>query len=317
MTRVELTNEPCTNCGGTDFVILFTGRDYLHGLGGEFSIIQCSNCEVNTIHPRLSAEESEKYYPDDYLSFPIAIEDEISKIKKFDRWYGREKKCQAIIKRVQKPGRILDVGCATGIFLSGMKRHGWECHGVEPSAFAAKYAKDRFQIDVFQGYLEDVGYDKNYFDVVTLWDVLEHIPDPVSTLLKISKLLKPNGLLVLNLPNAASWERSIFGKYWVGWDIPRHFTIFTPTTITALLSHSNFSVNEIVSFTSGHGALVLSVNFMLTGINVAPWAQRVFLGILRSYIARLITFPGFRIAERFNKSSFMTIFAQNKPSTND
>jgi 2-polyprenyl-3-methyl-5-hydroxy-6-metoxy-1,4-benzoquinol methylase len=309
--------EPCIQCGCTDFITLHTGSDYLYGNQGVFSIDQCLKCQLITIHPRLSAEESEKYYPEHYLSFPIAVEDEKSKFKKIDRWYGREKKCQEIIKRTSKPGRILDIGCATGIFLSGMKLHGWECYGVEPSGFAAKYAKERFQMDVYNGYLEDAKYPDNFFDVVTLWDVLEHISDPINALLKISKILKPDGLLVINLPNAASWERFIFGKYWVGWDIPRHYTFFTPQTIRALLKQMNFSVNEIMSFTSGHGALVLSISFMLTGEKVDPWIKKTTLWMLKSYIARIITYPGYRLMQKWNKSSFMTIFAQKDELINN
>lgn len=300
----------CVYCGSKEFRTLHPGRDRLHGLEGKFSVDSCAACGLISVHPRLTLAEVDKYYPTNYVSYPTAIEDEKSWLKRMDRTYGREKRCHAVMKRCGNTGRILDIGCATGIFLHGMKQHGWECYGIEPSAFAAQYAHERFQLNVFQGYLEESSFPEASFDVVSMWDVLEHVADPASTLAQIARLLKPDGWLVLTMPNADAWERHIFGENWVGWDVPRHFNIFTPKTITNQLNPSNFAVREIVSFTGRHGALVLSVQFCLADKNIPGWLKTGLIKVMQSLVMRAFTYPFYIVADRLNRSSIMTIFAQ-------
>lgn len=306
------SQDACVICGGVEYTTLYPARDRLHGIPGEFKLDECVSCGLITVHPRLSRKDSEKYYPSDYISFPLAIEDEKSWIRRVDRKYGLEKRCQAIIKRTNSPGRILDIGCATGIFLSGMKKHGWECYGIEPSGYAANYANKRFQINIFHGYLEESNFPAAFFDVITLWDVLEHLQDPVASLEHIHRLLKPGGMLVASLPNANAWERTWFGENWIGWDVPRHYNIFTPKTINLLLSKCNFETKEITSFTGRHGALVLSVGFLLSDKNISPRNTQIILTILRSFLARAVTYPFYALADALNKSSIMCVFAKTK-----
>ncbi|HQF61512.1 MAG TPA: class I SAM-dependent methyltransferase [Anaerolineaceae bacterium] len=303
----------CVNCGGCHFKKLHPGRDRLHRLPGEFSVDECLSCGLITVHPRLSLEESSKYYPSDYVSYPVAVEDEKSRFRRWDRWYGREKRCRAIIKRVGSPGRVLDIGCATGIFLSGMRQHGWECYGIEPSEFAANYARRRFDLEVFQGYLENAPFPLGHFDLITLWDVLEHLPDPVTSLAQIRQLLKPDGWLVLSLPNASAWERRWFGEYWVGWDVPRHYNTFEPRTIKHLLEKCGFSIREIASFTGRHGAMLISLEFLLADKKISPRAKTIILRLMRSIVARAFTLPFYGLADALNRSSVMNVFAQITP----
>ncbi len=304
-------NFECKRCSSTDFILLHPGRDRLHGITGKFTVDKCKNCGLIAVHPPLSLGQIEKYYPSDYVSYPIAIEDEKSWFRKFDRKVGVNKRCDAILKRVgSKRGRILDIGCATGIFLNRMKQRGWDCYGVEPSDFAADYAQKRFSLDVFHGYLDDSLFEDSFFDVITLWDVMEHTPDPLDTLRTISRILKPDGLLVITTPNANAWERSLFGKYWAGWDVPRHYHVFTINTIKDLLNQASFCIKEIISFTGGHGAFVISLQFVLSNKRLPTWVKKMILVIFRSIPCRMIAYPYFAIAGRLNRSSIMTVFAR-------
>jgi len=106
-------------------------------------------------------------------------------------------------------GSLLDVGCATGSFLSLAKAKGWRCSGVEVSAFAAAQARERTGCEVFCGKLEDAPFADGSFDVITMWDLLEHLPDPLQGLEKARRLLKPNGLLLVNTPNENSLLRRV------------------------------------------------------------------------------------------------------------
>ena len=300
---------PCKCCSGTEFIYLFPGKDRLHGLPGEFKVEECKQCGVIATHPQLSSKEVEKYYPENYLSYLSAIEDERYWFRKIDRQFGVEKRCRAVIKRSGKAsGKVLDIGCATGVFLNGMKQHGWKCYGIEPSNFASEYATNRFGLNVFHGYLEDGFFEDNFFDVITLWDVFEHLSEPVETLHIISKILKPGGLLVITTPNANSWERKIFGKYWAGWDVPRHYHVFTPNTLQALLNPMGLREFKIKSFTGMQGSLVISLRFLLGESKLPFWIKQFLISFSQSLISRILLYPYFYIANRFNSSTSMTIF---------
>lgn len=294
--------------------MLFEGRDRLHGQGGNFTIVECASCGLIYLDPRPDSTEIDRYYPEDYISYPKAIEDESSKFRKLDRRYGLYKRCNEVIKRTGKAGRILDVGSATGIFLYGMKQRGWETFGVEPSHHAAEFARKRFNLEVVEGYLEEAHFESGYFDVVTLWDVLEHVPSPRETLKEISRILKPNGWLVLSLPNPNSWERKWFGKHWAGWDVPRHFHIFNQNTLTRYLQTADLKLVEISSFTGRHGVLVLNIQFWLTDLRLPPTVKKWILGVSKSLPARILTYPFYNVADRLNKSSIMAVFAQKQRS---
>ena len=106
-------------------------------------------------------------------------------------------------------GSLLDVGCATGSFLSLAQARGWRCSGVEVSAFAAARARERTGCEVFCGKLEDAPFDPGAFDAITMWDLLEHLPDPLQGLEIARRLLKPSGLLLVNTPNENSLLRRV------------------------------------------------------------------------------------------------------------
>lgn len=304
---------PCKCCSGTEFIYLFPGKDRLHGLPGEFKVEECKYCGVIATHPQLSLKEIENYYPEDYISYPPAIEDEHSWFKKIDRQFGVEKRCRAVIKQSGKAsGKVLDIGCATGVFLNGMKEHGWECYGIEPSDFASEYAINRFDLNVFHGYLEDGLFEDDFFDVITLWDVFEHLFEPVETLHIIAKILKPGGLLVITTPNANSWERKIFREHWAGWDVPRHYHVFSPNTLQALLNPMGLRAFKIKSFTGMQGSLVISLQSYVKEMKWPFWIKNLLISLSKSIIARFLLYPYFFIANRLNRSTSMTVFIIKK-----
>ena len=114
---------------------------------------------------------------------------------------GRRRSADSILKylkKINKKGRILDVGCATGFLLDQARKQGWEVYGVELSAWAVDYAKNKLQLpNITQGSLKDANYPDNFFDVVVLKDVIEHLTDPKETLEQIRHVLKPAGIIVL------------------------------------------------------------------------------------------------------------------------
>jgi SAM-dependent methyltransferase len=303
----------CNLCGADNPQLLFVGPDRLVGAPGEFRLSKCGRCGLVYLTPRPSPDEIGAYYPEDYHPFLYAIEDERSWLRRLDRRYGLHKRCRAVIRRAGQPGRVLDVGCATGIFLQGMRQRGWEPQGVELSPSAASYARSRFGLPVVEGELETAAFEPASFDLVTLWDVLEHVPEPDRTLGECARVLKPGGWLVMSLPNPEAWEARWFGRYWAGWDVPRHFHVFRQAHLRQYLEAAGFELCEVSSFTGRHGVLVLSLDFWTGDWRVPPAVARAVRALARSIPARLLTYPYYAVADRLNKSSIMTVFARRRP----
>ena len=113
-----------------------------------------------------------------------------------------------------------------------------QAQGVELTSSAADYARERFGLEVFEGMLEDAPFASDSFDVVTFWDVLEHVYSPAETLARMAELLTPGGLVAINVPNWHTPERRIFGRWWAGYDPPWHLYVFTRPSLTRFLEEA-------------------------------------------------------------------------------
>ena len=307
---IEQDEFSCINCAGHLYQEWHKGIDRLHGIPGTFQILKCVNCGLFTLRPKLLPQEIGKYYPDHYFSFVKAIEDEASFFRKLDRKIGLERRIRQVAKRAKKNGKILDIGCATGVFLNGMKSRGWVCYGVEPDRSAADYARKRFGLDIYHGYLEDAALPDDSYDVVTLFDVLEDTYDPLSILREIYRILKPDGTFIGIVPNAKAWENNWFGPYWVGWDVPRHYHVFTPETILQVLSICGFDHVELFSFTGRHGAFMLSVDFWLDELKAPELVKKLISIVAGSFPIRILLLPFFIILEKLNRTTSLSFSAR-------
>ena len=143
--------------------------------------------------------------------------------------------------RLKSPGRLLDVGCGTGSFLSLARRRGWETYGVELSPTACVRARDVFGLNVIRGSLPDVPFSESFFDVVSLYDVLCHVPFPLEQLVEIHRILKVGGLLVLRVRNALFHVGLIRLSQSLEPYLVFHVYCFTPKTVRYLLGKAGFS----------------------------------------------------------------------------
>jgi SAM-dependent methyltransferase len=139
------------------------------------------------------------------------------------------------------PGKLLDVGAATGFFVEQARAVGWDATGVEPSEWAAEYARNELGVDVQTGTLESMQFPDGAFDVVTLWEVIEHLQDPRLTLAEIRRILRPGGRLVLSTPDAGSRAARLSGRRWLGWrKVPEHLFFFDRANLDRLLGRAGF-----------------------------------------------------------------------------
>ncbi len=226
--------------------------------------------------------------------------------------YGFDKRARSVTSYKPK-GILLDVGCATGDFLQHMKQtYGWSVQGVEVSAYAAKLARERYGVDVFTGTLGEACFSENFFDAVTMWDVLEHLHDPSNELKEIYRILKPGGVLALRVPNAASFDARIFGSYWAGLDAPRHLYIFDKETLTHLLSKNGFEVISANSKNGSYLGVALSLRMWMVGKGVRASVRKMITSIMYHPVMRLGTAPIFYLYSLFDQSTQLTVAAVKK-----
>lgn len=196
---------------------------------------------------------------------------------------GRE---AAIIPFVGK-GRLLDVGCGTGKDLEPIKEMGWTVTAIEMSPVAASIARDRLGCEVLVGDFEEAALGDESFDVIRFSHNLEHLASPRKALAKAWRILRPNGLLWIEVPNAASVDRWLFGRYWFGWDLPRHLYHFTPETLVRLLMSTGFRPVKLkcdgrVNF------FTESVRNVLThGLGVRPRRMKIVSTLVRPLVYAL------------------------------
>jgi SAM-dependent methyltransferase len=153
---------------------------------------------------------------------------------------------QLDLLRNVKPGRVLDVGCATGYFIEVAAAAGWEPYGVEVSEFAASVAARSFGDRIFQGTLEQADYPDRHFDLVMLSDLLEHIPEPLPFLREVRRVLAPGGVLMIVTPDVGSLSARIMGRRWNHYH-REHLHYFSAQTIDRLLAGAGFSVRSSVA----------------------------------------------------------------------
>jgi len=154
-------------------------------------------------------------------------------------------------------GRLLDVGCSAGLFAELARASGWDVLGIEPSQWLAARARERLGGNVLCARFEEAALDPGSFDVVCLWDVLEHVLDPQAFLAKAAAVLRPGGLLALNVPNIQSWIARALGRRWPLL-LPEHLFFFSPASLRLLLARHGLADAELhlhpVSFGAGYVA---------------------------------------------------------------
>jgi len=232
----------CPNCGENDFEVLFDsnikrgdlqgGIDTVYMLpGGKYGRhVKCRKCQLVYVNPIEKASR---------------INDNYSEMENIDASIIRRSRLLAtksqvkLIKRYKSNTTLLDVGCGEGFFLFNASKAGYITKGVELSQNAGEYARREFGLDVEVGPFEEMQFPENYFDVVTLWVVLEHVPYPLPLLKEVHRILKPGGLLAVSTPNVGSMLAKILGKRW--WEIRRvHINQFTTKTLMDILLNAEF-----------------------------------------------------------------------------
>ena len=307
---VEFEQAPCNRCGSTRETELFRGIDRSHRFPGTFRIVRCLGCGLLRQNPRPTAGTIRAYYPETYEPFSPPVMGERNLLRRLDRWYGMYKR-RHIVERYHGRGRVLDVGCATGNFLAEMKHTGrWQVAGLEPSEHAASVARTRNHLDVQVGSLADLGAPPESFDVVTLWNVVEHLHQPIDDLKRAAAALKAGGHLILSLPNLESFEVKLFADCWQGWELPRHLYFFSRETLASTLKDLNFTIVDRINLSGGQISFALSLRNMYADREEVPLWNQVASIIVPSMPARVLLSPTFYVLGRLGHATSVTVIAR-------
>jgi 2-polyprenyl-3-methyl-5-hydroxy-6-metoxy-1,4-benzoquinol methylase len=232
----KINTSICLVCGHTSSVPYAEKNAY--------KVMKCSGCGTLFLDPLPDSEQVAKLYSQDYFGgatkghgyVDYDVDKEamrsvfVNHIKKFERILGQK-------------GKLFDVGAATGFFIKIAHDHGWKAEGIDISEYASQIARSR-GINVVKGTIYDANSVELY-DIITMWDVIEHVPDPLSHLLKANSLMRRGGLIAINTPDSGSTFSRIMGKRWHLFVPPEHIWYFNQKSIEILLNKAGFEVIEI------------------------------------------------------------------------
>ncbi|MBN1656533.1 MAG: methyltransferase domain-containing protein [Deltaproteobacteria bacterium] len=242
----------CGNCGGIHHIELFPPREPTesirdrapyscahHSVRTHGQILRCLQCGMIFMRPKFNPKELVQEYVQ--VEDPTYLKNVRVRERMFE--YNLSK-----VAHYTRPGqRLLDVGSYCGAFLKVARDQGLEVVGVEPSSWAVEVSRSLVDAPVFRGTLGDLPEEIGTFDVITLWDVLEHMADPIQELKKINSLLKPQGTFLFSTLMIDNWFPKLTGKHWP-WLMEMHLYYFTEETISDVLDRSRFTIMESFAY---------------------------------------------------------------------
>ena len=247
----------CPVCSATgDFI--FQQRDLLCSLPGEFGVRFCAKCGMYFLSPRVPEGEIHRYYQATYGPY------QAGRLSPFVKWaaerVGLVGRRNRIVERYVAGGRILDVGCGNGEFLAHCDPQRWERFAMDIEA----NGKFEFAGEFFAGCFDcEPAPAVRELDAITLWHVFEHLYHPEIALKNAAEILKKDGYLFLAVPEPDCPERRLFGRSWIGWDVPRHIATYTRVGMEKYVSRAGLHLVDVVADACNGHMSMLNLEFLL------------------------------------------------------
>jgi len=272
MQAVATEPSVCPVSGPKASRLTFHAVDRLHGFGGTYAYHRCSECGLLFMNPRVRSDAAMHVYPQNYQPHGTSSvrSGPPNLARRTLRWL-RGTGLPSLVKRSLGPSSsVLDVGCGAGEFLSELRgEFGCSVAGLDLSEAAAERASQVLGTKVFCGSLENAPWKTGSFDLVTSWWSLEHMPDPERALGRMHELLKDGGHLLVAVPNSRSLMAYVFRDRWYHLDCPRHYHLWTPSSLRELLARQNFS-HVSTTFDKSPWGLLGSLQYLVFGNNFRP-----------------------------------------------
>jgi SAM-dependent methyltransferase len=255
-----------------------------------YTLVRCSGCSLVWLSQPPKAEEMHRHYTDAYDRLISAAGQNSPQ-----RWRDRKK----ALTQYKQSGALLDLGCSSGSFLESLKGDSWKLYGIEMSTESARIAKECSGAEVFVGDILDAPFPPGSFDVVTCFDVFEHLYEPRRVIACIRKWLKPGGIFYVLVPNVDSAEARVFGSYWHGSELPRHLFHYSPTSLKFLAATAG--LREVSLETHRNPAVGTSLRyvwddvFCALGVRRTPVAYREGAGLPWRVARKLVRMTALRL----------------------
>jgi len=264
----------CDLCGNKKFKKLFINKDRIYESKEKFKIVRCENCGLTFIGSELDEKELSRYYPKkEYYSLNENYIETL-KLKIYETYYNKKFSSKKIlflplkfmVRKIflKKGGKFLDIGCGDGKFLKLIKSFGMDCYGVEPNNVENIREK---MLNILNRNLKYVRFKKNFFDVISLNHVLEHLDNPTEIFKEIHRILKPNGKVIIATPNINSFSAKFFGNKWFQLDTPRHLFLYSEDTLKKYAKKEGFKIKEI-KYNSTPLQILVSISYLLREFNM-------------------------------------------------
>lgn len=257
------------------------------------AMVRCTTCGLCAMAPRLEPHELPGLYADDYAPFWRPLAEEPNRLLRWSRRRFYAPRVQWLQRRLPTGAHVLDLGCATGVFLSEVQRKTTMAVAGSDLSRSALQAAQRQALPVWSEEASHIAAHNSAFDAVTMWEVIEHVPDPLATLREVHRVLQPGGYLFISTPNVASLQAQIWGRHWAGWHLPQHLQVFSFKTLSRLLHEAGFRQVRRRSFALERFYLVNSMRNALAAhgrlrSGSPAWHAVRLLGFASWPLARLI-----------------------------
>ena len=244
-----------------------------------FKLFHDKEIDLVYIHPQPSEQNLPSYYEsEDYISHTDGKRSLFEKVYHFIKSIALKNKLNLINSLQTSKGTLLDIGAGTGEFLSVAKENGWQTVGVEPSEKAKSIALKKGV--AFMENTSDL--DDASIDVITMWHVLEHVPDVEKQIVELKRLLKPEGIILIAVPNFNSFDAKYYGAFWAAYDVPRHLWHFSKTAIQSLFKKEGLQLVKVLpmKFDSFYVSL-LSEKYKSGRMN---FLNRLYIGLKSNWV---------------------------------
>lgn len=306
---MNLISHPCNFCGSNEYTVVMQGGDLMEQLPGQFQMVRCKTCGLIRQNPRLDWADLKRYYPPSHGSYKRLLPNSSSRLTRIVKRYGHWKRVN-LVSKYMPSGVWLDVGCGSGLILQeALFRNKWKLSGLEPNRPLAKYVQDCLGIPVLPILFEEYSAEKSSIDILTMWDVFEHLAKPVDALRKVHALLRDDGIFIFQIPNYESWNRIVFKNAWSGYDLPRHLHLFPSKVLHKLLSTTGFTIIGQTCVAGSHGALMLDLKYRMQLID-SKITENIFNKGPNFVPFRILSWMPLWITDKLGFGSNITIIAK-------
>jgi 2-polyprenyl-3-methyl-5-hydroxy-6-metoxy-1,4-benzoquinol methylase len=272
----------CPACNGVNFIPFISCSDY--AVSHEtFQIVQCVNCSLLVTSPRPANNDLGAYYASsNYISHQKKAQTLLDRIYLLVRQFTLKWKLELIENNSLHPNRmLLDFGCGTGEFIRVAKSSGWQTAGIEPSLKARQEALPEIASEISPS-LQELNSDVK-FDVITLWHVLEHVPDLNDTLQELKSCCNERGTIFIAVPNYSGHDGNHYKENWAGYDVPRHLWHFNRHSMTNLIERNSLVIQKIIPMRlDAYYVALLSEKYQNNGKLTIPSLFRAVFNASRS-----------------------------------